>query len=138
MSKRKIFITEFDQRRLEELIGVGEATGDLAREDLCDLQRELARAKVVSTRQVPAGVVTMNSQVELTDVDTQARMTYTLVFPAAADYDQGRISVLAPVGTAILGYAEGDIVEWPVPAGKRRLRIDKVIYQPEAAGDYHL
>jgi len=138
MSKRKIFITEFDQHRLEELIGVGEATGDLAREDLCDLQRELGRAKVVSTRQVPAGVVTMNSQVELTDVDTQARMTYTLVFPAAADYDQGRISVLAPVGTAILGYAEGDIVEWQVPAGKRRLRIDKVIYQPEAAGDYHL
>jgi regulator of nucleoside diphosphate kinase len=80
----------------------------------------------------------MNSQVLLCDIDTLETMTYTLVFPKDADIDSGSISVLAPVGTAILGYRQGDIVEWPVPAGIRRLRIEKVLYQPEAAGDYTL
>jgi regulator of nucleoside diphosphate kinase len=63
---------------------------------------------------------------------------YTLVFPRDADTATGKISVLAPIGTAILGYRVGDMIEWQVPAGKRKLKIEEVIYQPEAAGDYHL
>jgi regulator of nucleoside diphosphate kinase len=65
-------------------------------------------------------------------------MTYRLVFPKDADVDAGAISVMAPVGMAILGYAVGDVVEWPVPSGSRRLSIEQVLYQPEAAGDFHL
>ena len=84
------------------------------------------------------GVVTMNSKVLLEDLDNRERMTVTLVFPADANADEGAVSVLAPVGTAILGYSEGDVVEWPVPDGVRRLKIRKVVYQPEAAGDFHL
>lgn len=80
----------------------------------------------------------MNSKVILRDLDTQEIMTYTLVFPNDANYEAGAISVLAPVGTAILGYSEGDTVEWPVPSGMRRLLVEKVVYQPEAAGDFHL
>ena len=60
------------------------------------------------------------------------------VFPKEADIDRGRLSVISPVGTAILGYTEGDTIEWKVPSGKRRIKIEKVLYQPEAAGDYHL
>jgi regulator of nucleoside diphosphate kinase len=65
-------------------------------------------------------------------------MTYVLVFPGDADIDTGAISVLAPVGTAILGYAKGDVVEWTVPSGIRRISIEEVLYQPEAAGHFGL
>jgi regulator of nucleoside diphosphate kinase len=65
-------------------------------------------------------------------------MVFTLVFPAEADYERGRLSVLAPIGMALLGYRAGETVEWKVPSGVRRLKIEQVLYQPEAAGDYHL
>ena len=141
MKQREIFITQFDKDRLDELIEVAETFGDHSRQDLRnlqDLQEELERAKIVSPKEVPSSVVTMNSRVLLRDIDTSEEMTYTLVFPKDADIDSGSISVLAPVGTAILGYREGDVVEWPVPSGRRRISIEKILYQPEAAGDFHL
>ena len=136
MKRRKIFITEFDRTRLEELISVAKEFGDHAREDLENLTAELNRGKVVAAKKVPSGVVTMNSKVLLQDVDTSEEMTYSLVFPNDADIASGAISVLAPIGIAILGYAEGDIIEWPVPSGTRRIKVVKVIYQPEAAGKF--
>jgi len=80
----------------------------------------------------------MNSRVILQDVDTDEEMNYVLVFPKDADVSKGAISVLAPVGTAILGYSKGDVIEWRVPAGMRRIRIKEILYQPESAGDFHL
>lgn len=138
MANRKLYVSEFDKSRLQELIRVAEEFGGHDRKDLRPLAAELAKAKVVSPKDVPAGVVTMNSKVVLRDLDTSEEMTYTLVFPNDANIDAGAISVLAPVGTAILGYAKGDLVEWPVPSGTRRIRIENILYQPEAAGDYHL
>jgi regulator of nucleoside diphosphate kinase len=138
MKRREIYITQLDRDRLEELIEVAEEFDDHSRKDLQDLQEELDRAKIVKPEKIPPGVVTMNSRVLLRDVDTSEEMTYTLVFPKEADIDSGAISVLAPVGTAILGYSEGDVVEWQVPSGRRRISIEKILYQPEAAGDYHL
>lgn len=138
MATRKLYITEFDKSRLEELIAVAGEFGGHDREDLESLAGELEEAEVVSPRNVPADVVTMNSKVVLCDLDTSEEMIYRLVFPRDANIDAGAISVLAPVGTAILGYAKGDVVEWPVPSGVRRIRIEDVLYQPEAAGDYHL
>ena len=137
MSERRIVITRFDKERLEELIAVAEEFSDHGREDLRALAGELTRATVVSPEEVPQDVVTMNSKVVLRDVDTSAEMTYSLVFPKNADVDAGAISILAPVGTAILGYREGDVIEWPVPSGMRRIRIEEILYQPEAAGDFH-
>ena len=138
MKQRKIFITKFDKERLEELIAVAEEFGEHNRQDLEDLVGELARANVVSSQKVPPDVVTMNSKIVLRDVNTSEKMTYSLVFPKDADVDVGAISILAPVGTAILGYNEGQVIEWSVPAGIRRIRIEKILYQPEAAGDFHL
>ncbi|MCM8813144.1 MAG: nucleoside diphosphate kinase regulator [Candidatus Omnitrophica bacterium] len=138
MATRKLYITEFDKSRLEELIGVAEEFGGRDRQDIESLAEELDKAEVVSPKNVPANVVTMNSKVLLRDLDTLEEMTYVLVFPKHANIDAGAISVFAPVGTAILGYAKGDVVEWPVPSGVRRIRIEDVVYQPEAAGDYHL
>lgn len=138
MAKRKLHITRFDKSRLEELISVAREFGSHDRKDLAPLMEELNRATVVSPRDVPPDVVTMNSKVVLRDLTTSEEMTYVLVFPGDVDVEAGAISVLAPVGMAILGYAKGDVVEWPVPSGTRRIRIEEVLYQPEAAGDYHL
>ena len=134
--QRKIFITAHDKVRLERLLMEGEASGGRDRKDIQSMAAELARAEVVAPKNIPANVVTMNSKVRLVDTDTKEVMEYTLVFPHDADASEGHISVLAPVGTALLGYAEGDIIEWPVPAGVLHLRIDKILYQPEAAGDF--
>ncbi|KAB2835548.1 MAG: transcription elongation factor GreAB, partial [Candidatus Brocadia sp.] len=76
--------------------------------------------------------------VVLQDLETGEEETYTLVFPENADIARGKISILAPIGTAMLGYEAGDAFEWKVPAGKRRLKVKQILYQPEAAGDYHL
>ncbi len=137
MKQRQIFITEFDKKRLDELVVVAREFGGQARKDLADLAAELGRGSVVDPKKVPANVVTMNSKVVLHDLDTSEDETYDLVFPHEADASAGAISVLAPIGTAILGYREGDVVEWPVPSGLRRIRIEKILYQPEAAGDFH-
>ena len=137
MKQRQIFITAFDKKRLDELIAVAREFDEHGRDDLDDLAAELARAKVIEPKKVPANVVTMNSKVILHDLDTSEDLTYSLAFPNEADIDSGAISVLAPVGTAILGYREGNVVEWAVPSGKRRIRIEKILYQPEAAGDFN-
>jgi regulator of nucleoside diphosphate kinase len=76
----------------------------------------------------------MNSRVRLTDAGTNEEQVYTVVFPSDANVEQRKISVLAPIGTAILGYRVGDMVEWRVPGGIRKLRIEEILYQPEAAG----
>ncbi len=138
MAQRKIFITGFDKKRLEELIAVAEEFGAKERKELALLTEELARATIVASKDIPANIVTMNSKVLLRDLDTDEEMAYTLVFPIDADISHGAISVLAPVGMALLGYCEGDVIEWPVPDGVRHIRIEKIQYQPEAAGDYHL
>jgi len=138
MSERRIRITDFDKKRLEELIRVAEDFGNRERKDLALLARELVEAEIVTSKEIPEDVVTMNSKVILLDVDSGELMNLVLVFPQDADADLGMISILAPVGTAILGYSKGSTVEWPVPSGIRRLRIEEILYQPEAAGDYHL
>lgn len=138
MDQRKIAITDHDAKRLGEILNVAGEFKYRGRADLAALAGELRRAQIVDARNVPDKVVTMNSRVVVEDLDSRQEMEFALVFPAAANADAGRISVLSPVGTALLGYSEGDVVEWAVPAGRRRLLVKKVVYQPEAAGDYHL
>ena len=137
MAERKIFLTDYDRSRLEELLKAASTRGH-KRKDLESLAEELDQAEVVSPEDMPPYVVTMNTKVVLRDVKTLEKMVYTLVFPKDANIEAGTISVLAPVGTAILGYAKGDIIEWPVPSGVRCIRIEDILYQPEAEGDFHL
>lgn len=136
MPNRKIYITTQDKQRLGELINVADDFGSSGRKDLISLAEELARAKVVTSAKVPPDVVTMNSKVVLRDLSSKETITYTLAFPKDANIDEGAISVLAPIGTAILGYRVGDEIEWRVPSGLRRLKIEEILYQPEAAGDF--
>ncbi len=138
MSGKPIHITQFDLERLRKLLFDAQSTDYRKSEYLEKLQMELNRAEVVSPKDIPSDVVTMNSTVCIEDLDTKEEEIYTLVFPENADLGQGKISILAPIGTAMLGYEVGDSFEWDVPAGKRRLRVKKILYQPEASGDYHL
>ena len=136
MNARKIYVTVYDRERLERLLERPPA-GDLSG-DLDGLRTELDRAVVVEAEKIPPDVITMNSTVSLVDVETAEEEEFTLVFPRDADADSGRISVMAPLGTAMLGYRVGDVFEWDVPMGRKHWRVARVIYQPEAAGDYHL
>ena len=103
---------------------------------LKNLKEELNRAIIIEPHQIPPDVITMRSTAILRDVDTGEEMNYTLVFPEDADLEQGKISVLAPIGTGMLGYRVGDTFEWDTPSGKRVIHVERIIFQPEAAGDF--
>lgn len=131
MTRRKIIITIEDYQQLDALL-----TSDVARlvsgpDRLEELQIELNRAQIVSQDDVPADVVTMNSVVTLRDLDTNEIETYSLVYPDSADIARHKLSVLAPIGTAILGYRVNDELRWRVPDGWRRLKVEQVVFQPE-------
>jgi regulator of nucleoside diphosphate kinase len=96
----------------------------------------LDKAHVVDSHEIPPDVITLNSTARLLDIDSGEAMDYTLVFPEDADVSKGKISVLAPIGTGMLGFRVGDVFEWDTPGGKRKMRVEKVIFQPEASGDY--
>ena len=134
MDTRIIYITEADMRRLRPLI----ESIQNPRDDLRGLQTELEQAYVVTPADVPTDVITMNSKARVRDLDTGEEMIFTLVFPRNANIENDKISVVAPIGTAMLGQRVGDEFEWEVPAGSVRLRVEEVLYQPEAAGDYQL
>lgn len=138
MEQRQIYITEFDARRLQDFILEAKRMNRRGDQYLEGLEAELLRARRVTPEEVPPDVVTMNSRVRLTDVDTGEEMILTLVFPRDADIGESKISVLAPIGTAMLGYRAGDVFQWRVPDGARSFQIEEILYQPEAAGDYYL
>ena len=135
MPDRVIYITSKDRARLE---AIGQMTEAKDRGDLADLVEELNRAIVVPAEEIPDDVITMNSRVRLLDLDRGTAVEYTLVYPAEADFANGKISIVAPIGAAMIGYREGDEIEWDVPGGRRRFKVEAVLYQPEAAGDTHL
>ncbi len=125
MQETPIYFSERDYQRLRGLVD-GRIDQRFLRHALSQLERELDRAEIVPEAALPTDVVAMHSTVKLVDLDTGANHVYTVVYPHEADVGRGRISVLAPVGTAVLGYRIGDVVEWEVPSGRRRLRIDAV------------
>lgn len=138
MQEKNIYVTENDVKRLHALLEVAKRSQYYGSDDLQKLGAELNRAIVVPSKDIPADVITMNSRVHLLDLETKEEMRYTLVFPDEADFTEGKISVLAPIGTAMLGYRAGDTFRWQVPAGVRRIKIQSILYQPEASGEYHL
>jgi len=128
----QIYLTQTDMDRLLQLIDAYPG------KRFEKLESELLRAKVVSREKIPPDVVTMNSRVVFENVTTKERREITLVYPGMADIDAGRISILVPVGTALLGLRVGQSIDWQLPSGEtQRYRIVAVPYQPEAAGESH-
>ena len=134
MRNRQIVVTQVDARRLRSLLA-NRAHLEREHQDFEELALELERALVLAPGQVPAEVVTMQSRVRVLDLATGERRDFVLVYPADADVAANRVSILAPLGTALLGYREGDEVQWVMPGGLRRLRIERVFHDDAAAAE---
>lgn len=134
----EIYVSRVDLARLQQLIANARRTSDMDADYLDQLEAKLERAEEIAPRAVPVDIVTMNSRVELRDEESGALHAYALVFPEDADPAQDRISVLAPLGAALLGARLGERIAWQVPGGEKRMQVERIPYQPEAAGDYHL
>jgi regulator of nucleoside diphosphate kinase len=136
-AERAQLITDADYDRLNHL---AESPRYRTNQDvlLRSLKEHLSRKKVVPTTKVPKSVVTMHSRVRVRDPKSDEAETYTLVYPDAADITEGKLSILAPMGAALLGAREGEVVKFETPDGLRRLKVVKIVYQPETAGDFHL
>jgi len=123
-----ITICETDFANLERLVSTCRLRGEAA-----SLAAELERARVVDAEELDRGVVTMNSVVCFEDEETGEQRQITIVYPHGADANENRISVLAPVGAALLGLCEGQTISWPLPSGRpRRYRIVNVVSHPDA------
>lgn len=133
MNEDVILITEKDLLRIRNVLSYQKS------EDFENLDLELDRAKVISDAEVPADLVTMNSKIKFLNIHEQKELVITIVYPSEADFSQGKISVLASLGSALLGLRVGQEINWMFPDGKTRtLKILEVLYQPEANGHWHL
>jgi regulator of nucleoside diphosphate kinase len=132
-----VYISKTYRERLGNLIALVRDQGDRSNISYINkLEEELEFAEVVASEDIPPDVVTMRSKVRLKDLDTKEESVYSIVFPTEANSDEGLISVLAPLATALLGARRGATVEFEAPGRVRRLQILDILYQPESAGDY--
>ena len=133
MGDREIYVTLSDKERLRSLIEIYKGKDAAYLEHL---EEELDTARTVRPENIPHDVVTMNSKVRIKDLDTGEEKILSLVFPGQTDSAEKTVSIIAPIGTALIGYREGDTIEWKVPAGTKRFQIVEIIYQPERQGNY--
>jgi regulator of nucleoside diphosphate kinase len=133
MNDRPIYVTRLDAMRLRALLRRQTDAPLRDQDHLRELLAEIERAIVVEPDALPPDVITMGSHVWLRDLVTGTRSEYTLVFPAEVNVAARRLSVLAPLGTALLGYRQGDEVVWDMPGGVRRLRVELVTLDWESA-----
>lgn len=137
---RQIYITAQDRHRLLDCLAALQEHPD-KRElpHIRYLESEIERAEIIlDPLATPKDVVTMHSRLKLRNLTTQSEMECTLVYPSERSPENGCISVLAPLGAAVLGYRVGDSLEVELPKGETPFLVESLIYQPESAGDYHL
>jgi len=127
-----IYITKNDHQKLLDLLHAK----SLYSKDEQDLLAEVERAAIVEPAAVPGDVITMNSQVVFCDIETNEKLEYWLVFPDDANISQKKISVLSPIGCALLGYKISDTISVQTPKGEKKLKVEKILHQPESEGNY--
>lgn len=138
MKTNEIMITSFDYEMIiNMLLKMRESLTKEQKDNADKLVIEIKRAYKVDPYEIPSDYVTMNSIFEIQEVDKNETRKISLVYPNKANIDEKKISVLSPVGTAVLGYRTGEIIHWKVPAGYKKFKISKMIYQPEASGKYY-
>jgi regulator of nucleoside diphosphate kinase len=138
MKAKDIFITQYDLERLKKLLN------DIPQENhykhfyIQGLEDELNRGIVVSPKEVPENVITMNSRVLMRDLESGNDMTLWLVFPDKVGAVKNPVSILSPLGTAMIGYKVGDVFEWESPSGTKKIEVLDILYQPERVGNFVL
>jgi regulator of nucleoside diphosphate kinase len=134
----KILLNRLDYLRIQKHINDAKQTKSINAAEADKLINELNSAKVVEPAEIPKDVVTMNSVVKITFINNNKQLKFAIVYPDQANIKENKISIFSPIATALIGYRVGDLIEWIVPAGVTKIRIDEILYQPEASGDFNL
>ena len=134
----KLIINRLDYARIKKSISDAKQFKSITNAEAEKLLQELDAAKIDEPEAIPSDVVTMNSIVKLSFLNNDKTIQFQIVYPEQANIKENKISIFSPIATALIGYKVNDEVEWIVPAGLTRIRIDEIIYQPEAAGDFNL
>lgn len=134
----KIILNRIDYARIKKSISDAKQFKSISNAEAEKLINELDSATIVEPEAIPSNVVTMNSIVKIRFVNTDKEVQFQIVYPHLANVKENKISIFSPIATALIGYKVKDEIEWIVPAGLTKLRIEKIIYQPEASGDYDL
>ena len=135
---KKIIMNRLDYVRIKKWISDAKQSKTLSDTESAKLLNELESAEIMDAHNIPPEVVTMNSVVKLTFQNNNKQVQFQLVYPDQANVKENKISIFSPVATALIGYKAGDIIEWIVPSGLTKIKIEDIIYQPEAAGDFDL
>lgn len=134
----KIIVNRLDYARIRKCISDAKQFKSISDAESEKLLKELDSAKVVEPEKIPTNVVTMNSIVKLSFLNNNKQVQFQIVYPDMANLKENKISIFSPIATALIGYKVSDEIEWVVPAGLTKIRIDEIIYQPEASGHYNL
>ncbi len=134
----KLIVNRLDYARIKQCINDAKQFKSISHIEAEKLLHELNSAKIVEPEAIPSNVVTMNSIVKLSFLNSDKQIQFQIVYPDQANLKENKISIFSPIATALIGYKIKDEIEWLVPAGLTRIRIDEIIYQPEAAGEFHL
>lgn len=134
----KIIINRLDYARINKCISDARQFKSITDSEVQKLVNELESAVIMEPEAIPANVVTMNSIVKLSFSNNSKQVQFQIVYPDQANFRENKISIFSPIATALIGYKVGDEIEWIVPAGLTKMKIEEIIYQPEAAGDYNL
>lgn len=134
----KIILNKLDYSRIKSAISEAKRFNSISVADAASLMKELDSAKILEPKKIPGNVVTMNSIVKISFLNTGKQIQFQIVYPGKADLKEKKISIFSPIATALLGYKVSDEIEWIVPAGPTTIRIDEIVYQPEASGDFEL
>ena len=134
----RIIVTKTDYSRIHRCIDIAKRHRTIGNNEAENLLNELHSASIVDPQEIPGDVVTMNSIVRISFLNSNKSLQFQIVYPDSANIKENKISILSPVATALIGYKVSDEIEWIVPSGLTKIRIDAIVYQPEASGDYDL
>ena len=135
---KMLIINRLDYARIKKCISDAKQFNSISKAEADKLNNELDSAEIVEPDAIPSNVVTMNSIVKLSFLNNNKQVQFQIVYPDQGNLKENKISIFSPIATALIGYKVGDEIEWIVPAGLTNIRIDEIIYQPDAAGDFTL
>lgn len=135
---KKIIVNRLDFERIRKCINDAKQFKSISAKEAGNLLHELESAEILEPEAIPSNVVTMNSIVRMSFVNTRKQIQFQIVYPNQANMKENKISIFSPVATALIGYKVGDEIEWIIPAGLTKIHIDEIVYQPEASGHYNL
>lgn len=133
-----ITLNSLDLTRIQTCLEEAMQVNAISKMEAATLIKEIQSASVVDPESIPSNVVTMNSIVQISFLNTKKTVEFQIVYPNQANVKENKISIFSPIATALIGYKAGDEIDWVVPAGITKIKIDAIVYQPEAAGHYNV